>query len=323
MRENKITKMILDETILDIYDGEGKAHEVTLREFLAIGREKTRKDDQALGIERKNLPFQLTLYPDNIQSQKCVQLASRIDHLAQYPIIPDTPELAASMRCNQFYWHVFAVLLANLIYPCMEDEDYISNQKLLLNMIPEKAQKQALIMSETYFAFYQLIKAGKTRLIRWADKHNIDYPWQREGDDITELFLEILKMRFFILSEMKEEEEKWSIECEIKNHRDWIKFFSDTFEEQEIIRVYKKFLWTMGWEGYAILALRKTKADPQFALLWRKFIKTQRQYVEILKEQHIYWHNELPYKTSGTRTRYPVTCQISENGYFDWHIISE
>lgn len=322
MRENKITKMILDETILDIYDGEGKAQEITLRQFLAIGREKIIKDDRALGIQRKHLPFQLILYPHNIQTQKCVQLASRIDHLAQYPIIPDTPELAASMRCNQFYWHVFAVLLANLIYPSMDDEDYISKTNLLLNIIPEKAQKQALIMSETYFAFYQLIKAGKTRLIGWADKHNIDYPWQREGDDITELFLEILKMRFFILFEIKEEE-KWSIERQIKNHRDWIKFFSDIFEKEKIIQVYEDFLWTMGWEGYAILALRKTKADPQFALLWQKFIKTQRQYVEILKEQHTYWHNELPYKTFGTRTRYPVTCQISEDGYFDWQIKSE
>lgn len=322
---NKLSDYILDNYWVEVCDEHGQKRDVTLREASRFWYKDQHSKDQSLGISRPKTPMDVvTISEDLPHLYEFKQLEEDIKAIAyQLTLAPETSQQAYYLRCLQFYWDVKAIRLANLIIPIIKDP--VQPGEPFEHTLPKIATRNLIVDTDTDKALYDLLQAGKSHILAWADQNQLDYPFQVEGDDITDLFLHILKMRFqrdlqgnlFNIQGAKPNKE------EQKRHfRRWLKFLSDLYDGESEEPEYIKVLWSMEWEGYSLLALKQTKQDKLFKKLWQRYLKASRATICCF-DTDFYWHDGIPYQTRGTRTKHPVEAVVTADGYINWHLLNK
>lgn len=300
-------------------DENNQSNLVSLKTAISLIKERIRRDDAQFHIQRCHHPLVYILCDENSVNYKSMQLSDQISKIPQFDLLPANREQAAWMRCLQFDWYIKGIRLAYLIFSHIPDP--LASDSPFINGYSELAIKNLILNTNADFALYKLLKAGKSHILTWAEHKGIDYPFERNGDDVTDLFLHILKTRFKNSLEenfFNPSPINLSKKAERKQLAEANKFLSDVLDDSTVEK-YEKALRKMGWRGYCLLALRLTKHDKLFEELWREFIYYNRQFNKFIDHNTVYWENQYPYHTTNSRTKYPIFYHLDEEGaYFYW-----
>ncbi|HLO85332.1 MAG TPA: hypothetical protein VK203_10015 [Nostocaceae cyanobacterium] len=305
----------LDEIITEVVDENGFVQEVTLRQALALSYQKELSKDKALGITRNCTHLIFTLLPDQPQTPDFSRLANAISRIAVFDFAPDNQAQAIWMRCVQLYWQAKSMLLPNKIFKLIPDPTEIGGS--VQKMLPAQALKNLKLDTDVDKALYELLKAGDSEIISWAETKGINYPFS----NFEELFIHILKLGFIrgIQEDLLRIKPLWTNQRDQKQHyRGWLKFLNDHDLGEEVEKKYSQLLMDMEWEGYILLALKNKKTDKKLKKLWRLYLKAYRALIEVFDTQ-AYWINSIPYKTKKTNQRLPIKASVTEDGFFEWH----
>lgn len=279
--------IILDETIIEILDKNGSLKEVSLRESLEISRQQELSKDKAFGIKRRKIPFTFIPLPDTPKTPDFLRLSEAIKNIANFDLYPDNHDQAIGMRCVQLYYQAKAVVLPNKIFKLIPDPTQPGGS--VQKKLPPQSLRHLELETDANKAMYDLLEAGESEIIAWAESKGIEYPFS----NVQELFIHILKTKFNrdIKEEMFNPKPLWTNQREQKEHyRRWLKFLNDYYCGEKIEERYQQVLTEMEWEGYPLLALKSKKTNKHFNTLWKSYLKTHRALIEIIDTQ-IYWKN--------------------------------
>lgn len=310
----------LDEPFVDFVDAQGRIATLPLRQFLQEKEKEARRQDQALGIQRAQIPAVFIELPDVPQSIDFQRLAIAIRGVAACAYLaPETPEQGAWLRCVQLYWEAKAIVLANEIHQVIPDPAQSGGP--VTKMLPARALTNLKLDVGADLAWYELLKAGESAIKAWAEQQKIPYPFTK----LEQLFLETLQLDFEInLTEtaFAPFSRGWHRKQERQHHRDWLRFLGDHFDDEPRAKEYEAVLRTMGWKGQALQALRGKKREKPFGKLWQTYLKKQRLLCRLL-DSHLEWKNGIPSQSATangkrTRTRHSMQGIITGDGYLDW-----
>lgn len=323
---------------VEFVDEQGKVVALPLHRFLQKKREAARKQDQALGIQRAEIPALFIQLPDVPESVNFQKLANAIrgvavcEHLA-----PETPAQGAWLRCVQLYWEAKAIVFANKIYNLIPDPVRLGEP--VQKMLPAKALENLKLDVEAELAWYNLLRFFEPQIKIWAENEKIDYPF----NDFEQLFIETLHIGFeialvdeafasFLLNSSRRQE---------RNHyRDWLQFLKDGFSNRPSKQKrFVEILRSMEWKGYSLLALQDVLYEDQSNLkggkhykllekLWQTYLKKLRLLLKFL-DSRLYWKDAVPYQSkqidNGRRikSREPIQAIVTDDGYFDWRWLKD
>ncbi len=302
------------EIVTVILKENGGFPDVVLADALELGRERALAEDKALGIRRDCIPFHLIRFPDTPQGRDCQKLAEKVRGVAQFDIAPENPNQALWMRCVQLYWQTRTLRLANLVFPVINDPLHPSSP--LSQILLEKDIENLRLETNFDKAFYDLLKEGETLIKDWAQARGIGWSFQ----DFEELFIHVLNARF----KRYWQQEAFSLafsrpdkKTEKRDNRQWIKFLADQFDGEPLEEEYSKVLMDMGWEGYPLLALRHQKTSKAFKKLWKAFLKTHREALNLI-DDNFHLKNGQPYQTKQTNQKVAIQGKVTQGGFIYW-----
>ena len=305
---------MFQEIVIALLDGNACFQEVALGRTLEFGTERAFAEDKALGIKRNYIPIRLIQLPNTPLAEDCHKLAEKIRAVAQLKRVSNNQNQARWMRSVQLYWQVRAIRLANLVFPVIPDP-LRPGSPLSQILLPQDIENLRL-ETEADKALYDLLKAGEPLIIDWAKAEGINWPFQ----DFQELFIHILKARF---------KRHWQQEAfsptfsrldkksDNKHYRQWLKFLSDQFDDESLIKKYEEVLMNMGWEGYPLLALRHQKRRKPFGKLWKTFLKAHKAATNLI-DDNLHFRKGLPYQTKQTSQKAPIQGKVTDDGYIYW-----
>ena len=305
---------MFQEIVIAVLDENACFQEVALERALARGMERAFAEDKALGIERQRIPFRLIQLPNTPLTYDCHKLAEKFRVVAQFEQVPNNQNQALWMRCVQLYWQVRAIRLANLVFPVIPDPFRPGGP--LSQILPFQDIENLKLQTETDKTLYNLLQAGEPLIIDWAKAKGIDWPFQ----DFQELFIHIQKARF----KRHWQQEAFSLtfsrldkRSDKKHYRQWLKFLSDHFDDESLIKKYEEVLMDMGWEGYPLLALREHKRSQRFNKLWKAYLKAHKAAVNLI-DDNLHFRKGLPYQTKQTSQKAPIQGKVTDDGYIYW-----
>ena len=302
------------EIVTVILNENGGFPDVVLADALTLGWKRALAEDKALGIKRNCILMCLIRLPDTSQGRACQKLAEKIRAVAQFDKPPENQTQALWMRSVQLYWQTRALMLANLVFPVINDP-LQSGGSLSQNPMPQDIENLRL---ETNLdkALYDLLKEGETLIKDWAKATGIRCPFQ----DFEELFIYILKARFKrywqqeVFSSAFSRPDK---KTEKRDQRQWIKFLADHFDGEPLEEQYSSVLMDMGWEGYPLLALRHQKRSKPFKKLWKVFLKTQREAIKLIDDD-LHFKKGQPYQTKQTNKKVAMQGKLTKDDFIYW-----
>ena len=330
---------MFQEIVIAVLDENACFQEVALERALARGMERAFAEDKALGIERQRIPFRLIQLPNTPLTYDCHKLAEKLravaqferasnnqnqggssaarlprSNRAQFERVPNNQNQALWMRCVQLYWQVKAIRLANLVFPVIPDP--LRPGGPLSQILPFQDIENLKLQTETDKTLYNLLQAGEPLIIDWAKAKGIDWPFQ----DFQELFIHIQKARF----KRHWQQEAFSLtfsrldkRSDKKHYRQWLKFLSDHFDDESLIKKYEEVLMDMGWEGYPLLALRDHKRSQPFNKLWKAYLKAHKAAASLI-DDNLHFRKGLPYQTKQTSQKAPIQGKVTNDGYISW-----
>ena len=305
---------MFQEIVIAVLDENACFQEVALERALARGMERAFAEDKALGIERQRIPFRLIQLPNTPLTYDCHKLAEKLRAVAQFERVPNNQNQALWMRCVQLYWQVRAIRLANLVFPVIPDPFRPGGP--LSQILPFQDIENLKLQTETDKTLYNLLQAGEPLIIDWAKAKGIDWPFQ----DFQELFIHIQKARF----KRHWQQEAFSLtfsrldkRSDKKHYRQWLKFLSDHFDDESLIKKYEEVLMDMGWEGYPLLALREHKRSQRFNKLWKAYLKAHKAAANLI-DDNLHFRKGLPYQTKQTSQKAPIQGKVTNDGYISW-----
>jgi len=326
----------LDEQFVEFVDEQGRIVTIPLHQFLQKKEEEARRKDQALGIQRAQIPtlfIELPDVPEHIDFQRLANAIGRVatcEHIA-----PETPQQGAWLRCVQFYWEAKAIVFANKIYKLILDP--VQPGRPVQKILPPKALENLKLDVEADLAWYNLLKAGESEIKAWSTKiesMGSKAVWAKDihyrFENFEQLFIETLRVDF----EMSLMEgtfaplpQGWNRKQERDHYRRWLKFLSDQFNGQPEEETYITILQSMGWKGYALLALRGKKNYKPFDKLWQVYLKKHRPLLKFLDSQ-LYWLNGVPSQSKQKlerriKSRKPIQAIVTDDGYLDWRWLQD
>ncbi len=305
---------MFQEIVIAVLDENACFQEVALERAVARGRARAFAEDKTLGIERNYIPIHLIQLPNTPDGYDCHKLAEKIRAVAQFKQVSNNQNQALWMRCVQLYWQVRAIRLANLVFPVIPDP--LRPGGPLSQILPLQDIENLKLQTETDKTLYNLLQAGEPLIIDWAKAKGIDWPFQ----DFQELFIHIQKARFKrhwqqeafspTFSRLDKKSDK-------KHYRQWLKFLSDHFDDESLIKKYEEVLMDMGWEGYPLLALREHKRSQPFNKLWKAYLKAHKAAVGLI-DDNLHFRKGLPYQTKQTSQKAPIQGKVTNDGYISW-----
>jgi len=316
---------------VEMLDKQGNLVTLPLEQALQEREQEAAEQEKALGLERRRISVLFVELPDVAESIDFQRLAHSLRQIAAYsPIIPETPPQAAWLRCVQLYWEAKAIAFANKIYKLFPDPMQPGGP--VHKMLPTKALENLKLDVEADLAWYNMLKAGEPKIKEWVKRiesmsskpewaKGIHYPFE----NVEELFIETLKIDFEsnlaegVFSSLPQ---TWNRRQERDHYRGWLKFFSDLLSGEPEEETYINILRSMGWKGYALLALRDQKCNKPFDKLWQIYIKKHRPLLKFL-DSRTYWRNGVPCQSNqknGRRIKRMEAIQatLTEDGFFDW-----
>jgi len=320
-----------DDQFVEFLDEQGKIVTLPVNQFLRKKEEEARRQDQTLGIQRKRIPALFIELPDVPESIDWQRLANAIRGVAACEhIAPETPAQGAWLRCVQLYWEAKAIVFANKIHKLIPDP--VQPGEPVQKMLPIKALENLKLDVEADLSWYNMLKAGESEIKAWAKKFELTESkpaWAKDihyrFENFEQLFIETLRIDF----EMSLTEgaftplpQAWNRKQERDHYRAWLKFLSDQFSGEPEEEIYVNILQSMGWKGYALLALRGRKSQKPFDKLWQIYLKKHRPLLKFLDSQ-LYWQNGVPSQSKQkcerrTKGREPIQAIVTDKGYFDW-----
>lgn len=319
------------EPLIEVVDEQGRIITLPLDEVIRRRKALARQQDKALGIQRKQIPtlfIELPDVPEHIEFQKLANAIRRV--AASEYIAPENPEQAAWLRCVQLYWEAKSIVFANKIYKLIPDPMQPGGP--IQSILPSSALENLKLDMEADLAWYNLLKAGESEVKAWSEEiesMQSKPAWAKDihyrFDNFEQLFIETLTIDFEIsLTEgaFAPFPQVWNRRRERDHYRAWLKFLSDQFSGLPEEEIYINILQSMGWKGYALLALRGLKSRKPFDKLWQIYLKKHRPLLKCL-ETNIYWHNGIPHQSTQrngrrVKSRKAIQAIATDDGYFDW-----
>lgn len=313
--------ILRESQFVEVLDEHGKPRLLPLHKVLEIERKRIMAQEKALNIQRNQAPLLFVTLPDRPESLDFQRLVKAISDVAVLKdIIPETRDQAIWIRCLQLYWQAKALALANAIYQLIPEPTRPNGP--VWRMLPPTALETLKLNVQAEQAWYELLQAGHTEIKIWSIAQGIDYTF----NNFEELFVETLKADFEAdLSEgvLSSIPTTCRRKQERDHHRRWLKFLGDHFNGEPEEETYAEVLRSIGWKGYALLALREKKRERPFGKLWQNYLKKQRPLWKCL-DSSLTWESGIPYQStevSGRRTknRRPIRGVVTDDGYFAWH----
>lgn len=315
----------MDESYIEILDQNGNPITVPYNTAIQLAQQQTAIEDQAIGLQRPQIPVGMIVLPDTPTTIDCMRLSHAINQASTFTVSAIEPDQALMMRCVCCYWNAKAIAFPNLLYNLIPDPT--ADGGFFSKTLPPKALKNLRINLAADKALYDLLEYDlsspqASTIKTWLRLENIDLPFTSHED----YFLRILADRF------KQDYEEVMYRPDIpwasrrNNQRfyrqNW-KYLSNIYDpekDSETIQACEASMRSAGLEGYALLAL---KASPQqgkcktLKRLWKNYLKTQRATLKFL-DTALHWQNCIPHRHKKTNDGHPIRGVVTDEGYIYW-----
>jgi hypothetical protein len=340
LSNREISKCLLEIALIQLADISRlnpAATNITLDGWMA----KAKASDKQLGIIRDTIPFAAVYIPDTPNSLDFFNLALAIGEIPLLQVAPENHNQACWTKTNQYYWQARGLVFAHRLFGVIPDP--LGKGGILSCYLPETSLKNLRLSSNLDLARYHLLLKGEPYIKTWAAAEGISYPFKSP----LELFLQTLKDDFqilLLLGPLNLYPEPLSKRSQRSNLNTRLRLLSDKeWDERDALegipaspkrkkrvspeklrlpyklakRQYVRTLKKLGWNGYWLLALLKSRNQEPLKTLFKAYLAAFRAGKELFIPD-FEWIDGQPYQAKHTSQR-RAEAEIDRDGYIRWY----
>ncbi|MBD2124561.1 hypothetical protein [Trichocoleus sp. FACHB-262] len=242
--------------------------------------QEAHQDDERLRIERRLIGHTPIFLPDTPEGQQFFRLTKAIaDIPLNAPIVPKNQQQGYWFKTLHYQWQARGVVMAQRLLGVIADP--IGESGVLSDRLSKINLDYLRLGSEISVACFHLLTQGESYIKRWAQKNQVDYPFETPWD----LFLEVLQEDFLTTWQLGPEnqakralpkaQQRNSLATRIRLLRldQWLPETGERSDYETAEQEYLQSLQQTGWSGYWLLALRQHQYEPRIQSHWEAYVE--------------------------------------------------
>lgn len=286
--------------------------------------QEAHQDDERLRIERRLIGHTPIFIPDTPEGKQFFKIAKAIaDIPLNAPVVPKNQQQGYWFKTLHYQWQARGVVMAQRLLGVIADP--IGESGVLSDRLSQINLDYLRLGSTISVACFHLLTQGAPYIKRWAQKNQVDYPFETPWD----LFFEVLKEDFLASWQLgpgnqtkkalskAEQRDSVAVRVRLLKQSPWLPKTGNRSDYETAEQEYLQYLQQAGWSGYWLLALRQHQYEPQIQGYWEAYVKAvgegQDIFVDILD-----WLNGQPFSRPTSNVEHSVEGIINFLGHLHW-----